>query len=110
MFYFLNLAINLLFPGLIEWWSRWSVASTPISSPEPDDYARAIAAITGILILGLGGVLIIGLSGRWIRRLLFKIEDRPAYVSPDSVMGKMDWAKSPKSVDTHADSNDQHVD
>ena len=70
-----------------------------MTTPDPDDYAKAIAALAGILILGLGGVLIIGMSGRWVRRLIFKSHEKSNHVSSDSVLEKMDWAKPAKEPD-----------
>lgn len=80
--------------GLWLWAESESAALPPVES------AKALAAIAGILILGLGAVLVIGLAGRWIRRWLFPKSDSTAenQASPESRIGRVDWAKPQKKI------------
>lgn len=71
MVYVLNLVVSLFLPGLLESWRKWNTEAAPLKQLDPQESARALAALAGILILGLGAVLMIGLGGRWFRRLVF---------------------------------------
>ena len=82
--------------GLVEWFLGTHV-SQPGRILTGVETARALAALAGILLLGLGAIFVIGLSGRWMRRWVYpkKTESTGDWVSPESKMGKLDWGKQP---------------
>ena len=94
MIYFLNLVVSYFFPGLVEWWTRWNAAAVVEPPVDENDFARALAALAGILILGLGGVLIIGFTGRWYRRWAFADKKQNTAAPKMSSLEKVDWSKS----------------
>lgn len=93
----LNLLFSLCFPSLVEWWIRWN-AVEPAKSFDGVDLAKALAALAGILILGLGGILIIGLSGRSFRRLYFSKTSAVSRTdSSPAGHTERDWARPPRN-------------
>lgn len=99
MICFFNLVFAFFFPGLVEWWSRWNGKTVVQNSIDQGDLARALAALAGILVLGLGGVLIIGMSGRWLRRWAFKNPERTSESSAVSSLEKVNWAAPKNDLD-----------
>ena len=92
MLYFFNLLFLQLFPGFVDWILRLNAVANTTATLGPVDTAKALSALAGILILGLGGVLMIALSGRWLRRFVFSQNVTSVEPSEDSKLGKLDWA------------------
>lgn len=70
---------------------------------DPAATAKALSALGAVLILGMGGVLMISMSGQWLRRWMFPKRDVSLLDSPDSQMGKLDWAKPNSSRTSSSD-------